>query len=1053
MVLPAPSPPGPAQSPATTRPLQPPPLLLPGADPFGSSPRGLDPSRARVERAILCGVLDGISLPPVRHGDRVAWHVRVPVEQRLQISLQLVYNCGFKSIGDFLVALFTPHEAPAETVEKKVSAFLRNQTRAGHRPIDVIRLMYCHSASETYDEHGQPARVAFPSLPRHARRRAERCKAVFSETSLANSTRGDVLEWAVSKIILPRVDFERSQLLSHENRLSIHGPVKWETLLAWDTQGIEDIIAREAPVIFATLSSLCVSKGIRKKLQQAAAAGEDEPSNYTDSESEPDPEVNLNIRRDPWLVVTFMVLTALHIAYQFATSFPTIFAIILFVAGTPSRVYRVLGRMGVSIAYSTTIDRLRALAEDSSNRVRSWGSSVKDGQPTFQLLWDNVNKHRKAWQTTLSNQSDMQNGTAATVVKLEDVPEGALRLTPLLESLEKQERLNLTVDVLRKDIDWRHIKGVGTGTLLRIWLKYISALTSHRHDVERMFSETHKKHPLRLRKSEVQSLRCSGIDESTTVGTWQLLMDIIKNQLGITLDWLYDHVVFASGDQLTVHRLRKVKLFRWKHDTPAERAEPFLPLIQLWHMKWNLQKAIFRFGYRPGFTTKGTAGIYHDCTLLGREKFNHKKCDFYDGHHILQDRFEALALEGLRLACAEDTGVSHPPNLPLLDAAAWYFSSDGPLYGCAFKDIETLALTVYSRYMTNRAYDASRYDTTWNQAGSNRQLQSPAVSRSAPHQPQDASTPVDGTPDAASVPDAASSTPAAERKDQTTSADSSWTGDRVLLNNIAFMRLTFWYLEFCAAVAEGDIGRVFEIIKLLRFSFWGAGSTNYGNELLELACNFLYEFPDGLREAILNNYLVNPSGLAGHWHELDLMQEHFNYWLKRLFNTKSLSFDSSFLREVVGLNLRGFCDLRNTMFTFFGLKRTNLKHTEADTRADINRLGSHYREDDVLGFHSGREQPYTVENEFALGMEKLQNGQLQAFLERTTRDCSSVNDDALGGDPENPRPQDSDTQTTNDEHDCVHDDNEEQYPANPIVSGRGGAMTLEAFVAEPELPQ
>ena len=28
------------------------------------------------------------------------------------------------------------------------------------------------------------------------------------------------------------------------------------------------------------------------------------------------------------------------------------------------------------------------------------------------------------------------------------------------------------------------------------------------------------------------------------------------------------------------------------------------------------------------------------------------------------------------------------------------------------------------------------------------------------------------------------------------------------------MRLTFWYLEFCVAAAEGDIGRVFEIIKV-----------------------------------------------------------------------------------------------------------------------------------------------------------------------------------------------------------------------------------------------
>ena len=151
-----------------------------------------------------------------------------------------------------------------------------------------------------------------------------------------------------------------------------------------------------------------------------------------------------------------------------------------------------------------------------------------------------------------------------------------------------------------------------------------------------------------------------------------------------------------------------------------------------------------------------------------------------------------------------------------------------------------------------------------------------------------------------------------------------------MANNVNFIRQTFWYIEFCAAVSEGDTGRVFEIIKviqsftvrpdynvhsptnqLLRFSFWGAGSTNYGNELLELACYFIKEYPPSLRKALLNNYLVNPSGLPGHWHELDLLQEHFNFWLKRLYQSKTMSFDSKFLTETTGLNLAGFNKFRD----------------------------------------------------------------------------------------------------------------------------------------------
>lgn len=41
-----------------------------------------------------------------------------------------------------------------------------------------------------------------------------------------------------------------------------------------------------------------------------------------------------------------------------------------------------------------------------------------------------------------------------------------------------------------------------------------------------------------------------------------------------------------------------------------------------------------------------------------------------------------------------------------------------------------------------------------------------------------------------------------------------WHGDRVLANTILFMRDAGMYIEFCSAVREGDMGRVFEIMKV-----------------------------------------------------------------------------------------------------------------------------------------------------------------------------------------------------------------------------------------------
>ena len=180
--------------------------------------------------------------------------------------------------------------------------------------------------------------------------------------------------------------------------------------------------------------------------------------------------------------------------------------------------------------------------------------------------------------------------------------------------------------------------------------------------------------------------------------------------------------------------------------------------------------------------------------------------------------------------------------------------------------------------------------------------------------------------------------------------------------------------------------------QVLRFSFWGAGATNYGNELLELACQFLKEYSDGLKLAHLNNWLVNPSGVPGHWHELDLLQEHHNFWLKRLFQKKTMDFGSRFLRETIGLNLSGFGRLRARFPQIFGLNKTSGRHTPANTTNDINRLGRHYHEANILSFCPGRKQPYTVANEFADGVAKLREGQLQVFLDRTLHGTTSDSD-------------------------------------------------------------
>lgn len=276
----------------------------------------------------------------------------------------------------------------------------------------------------------------------------------------------------------------------------------------------------------------------------------------------------------------------------------------------------------------------------------------------FQLLSDNVNKYRRVWRQTLGHQNTLESGTAATAIKLEDVPPGAMDPEPLLEKLRSGARASLTVDELEKDIDWQHLMEVGKATFLRTWVKRVPGLSRHQRAVESLFRNELQKNRLRLRATEYQTLRTSDIDEASTSGVMRVIQDLCSKQLHIASDWLDKMacLIFVGGDQLSVDRLHKVKRYLAKCFTPSDRHTWLVPKIEFWHMKWAWQKCIFKMNWWSPLG-KDVYGLHHDCVLLGRQKFNHEKCEFYPAHHILEDRFDALALEALQFVVTQPREV------------------------------------------------------------------------------------------------------------------------------------------------------------------------------------------------------------------------------------------------------------------------------------------------------------------------------------------------------------------------------------------------------------
>ncbi|PBK88152.1 hypothetical protein ARMGADRAFT_1034120 [Armillaria gallica] len=187
-------------------------------------------------------------------------------------------------------------------------------------------------------------------------------------------------------------------------------------------------------------------------------------------------------------------------------------------------------------------------------------------------------------------------------------------------------------------------------------------------------------------------------------------------------------------------------------------------------------------------------------------------------HHILEDHFKATILEVPWLICKEKTGKSYSVTTPLLDALQGYFGPAGALRQCDFETLRNYSSLVYQWYMCSRAYDATNANL--------RILKMILLGKKQPN----AKKPCRQT---------------GNNKAAAVETCNLVNGDQCLTNNIGFLQCMFWYLELCASIAEGDIGCAFEVVKV-----------------------------------IMNNYLIDTSGHPGHWFELDLMQEHFNFWIK-----------------------------------------------------------------------------------------------------------------------------------------------------------------------------
>lgn len=104
--------------------------------------------------------------------------------------------------------------------------------------------------------------------------------------------------------------------------------------------------------------------------------------------------------------------------------------------------------------------------------------------------------------------------------------------------------------------------------------------------------------------------------------------------------------------------------------------------------------------------------------------------------------------------------------------------------------------------------------------------------------------------------------------------------DLTLENIILFNRDALMLLEFNHAIKRGDIGSVVNVLWYWLHEFRGTGGMpKYSDALFEVLIT-LKNMKPPLKRAYLMNWLVNLTGRDNGFKELDLLQEHQNFWAK-----------------------------------------------------------------------------------------------------------------------------------------------------------------------------
>ncbi|KAJ7102520.1 hypothetical protein B0H15DRAFT_768975 [Mycena belliarum] len=607
--------------------------------------------------------------------------------------------------------------------------------------------------------------------------------------------------------------------------------------------------------------------------------------------------------------------------------------------------FSVLSLYGFSMGYSSTISRTFAPKvageelEKSKKRVRGPGilSVLRDAcmatnealasSRLFSLVYDNINLMNRIAEQIVGRKSAQENGTCATLLPLHKAKLEHLLTSSLDASIIAARPLSID-DISLNATETEFFIENMVHTVLRIiirhggegFLKWKAAVDA----AQPVSADT-----IEVHKTPIHPLPTMEIDESTITGNIEVIEEITR-VLGFKTDdpEYAKYIQIIAGDQLTIARQRSILNIRLGHESGSHSWRHIVLMPGLFHAKIADCHGVLttHFG-KSTIRSPGSLGFHN--TVLDRLPITLTSLPpFRTCRDLIMVSLYSRVLHCLLLVSGKDS----------LQACADSITSYGVLVEHAkaiytmYADTDRVQELRERRIPEERQRDADLKAAT--QAAKKAKL--PPPDKSLPHIPK---------------------------------------GDMVLENGLLFLRDALLTREFSDAIKAGDSGRVLIILRLWAFTYRGNGRSKYAHEMLHLLHNLTCAWPKELRNIVLQNWLANPQGKPNSFVEIDLVQEHLNFWIKKIYKADGDGHSWDWLALVSPC-----IDILRQLATKINIDlgaRQGSKHATPDLEEDIAALMDSLAEHEVYVEKQGRvldDDEKSAPDTLSVGMAALTHG-------------------------------------------------------------------------------